>query len=548
MSGNMGGWARRRYAPCLASAAQAVLDLYRRWAGRADAVAAEIERRLDGCAAAPGGARDALVPLLRMRDVQRYVEDEPDLQALKLALLDAALVRREPARRWQAARDLLARELPRIVDAPLEELGEAFKRELSGTGSRLGRLLRLCALLNLEAAGEMPPPNATLRFARGRFPEHAWESPQGDGAWQPVVPLGRWEYLAADLAERVYRARRADRDGEESLGAAPADGAAARYGSATQYGSAAQHCPAGKEGPAERVYCRMDPREPLAQLPLLPVDADRLLPELLRHLHGRLGGEGVRQAVLVFAACAGADPGAAVVLDRSQLHAACGDATRREARERSRKLNAALALLGAVAIQRVGPDEQGQRVRTTRLVTVLGWDAPRCAAGGAPAPGCGAEDDGVPAGWERLTILADPVLWDGQGRPLGASLRQLPAQALALSPREHPHALAAAAWLARHFAARPGVPVRRCAPALMQEMGLADGPRAEASFRRDLQRLRELGAIGRWRQVRAQNGSSELWIEPPGLAGGVRPGTAARAGARLARRRVKGGGSDWAVS
>ncbi|MFI5401095.1 MAG: hypothetical protein ACHQZQ_08605, partial [SAR324 cluster bacterium] len=457
MSGNTGGWARRRYAPCLASAAEALLVLYRR--GSADAVAAEIERRLDGCAAAPGGSRDALVPLLRMRDLQRYVEAEPDLQALKLALLDAALGRREPARRWQAARDILARELPRIVDAPREDLGEAFKRELSATGSRLGRLLRLCALLNLEAAGEMPPPNATLRFARGRFPEHAWESPQGDGAWQPVVPLGRWEYLAADLAERVYRAWRPERHGDEGWAALPADGAAARNGSAAQYVPATPYGSAGQASTAaERVYCRVDPNEPLAQLPLLPVDADRLLPELLRYLQGRLGAEGVRQAVLVFAACAGTEPGCPLVLDRSQLLSACGAATRREAQERSRKLNAAVSLLGAVTIQRVGKQEQGQRVRTTRLVTVLGWDAARLpgqprAAGAEPAPSgargpaqkcdgaeCGAVEDSVPADWERLTILADPVLWDGQGRPLGASLRQLPAQALALSPREHPHA------------------------------------------------------------------------------------------------------------
>jgi hypothetical protein len=371
-----------------------------------------------------------------------------------------------------------------------------------------------------------------------------------------VAPLGRWEYLAADLAERVYRAGSSGRQrgagAERTLDAAVEDPHAER-------GSKAPACPA-----AERVYCRLDSREPLAQLPLLPIEPERLVPDLLRHVQGRLGAEGVRQAVLVLAACAGAEPGEAALLDKAALAAACGAATRRAARERSRVLGAVLYLLGAVTIQRVGAGESSERVRTARLITVLGWEGAQRPHGAAQAYGAaqahgaahghGAAEEPVPGTWERVTLLADRVLWDAAGRPLGAALRELPPAVVALSPREHPHALAAAAWLLRHFSAQPGAAVQRSGPALLHEMGLADGPGALAGLKRDLQRLRELGAIGRWHQARGADGALHLRMEPPGMAGAAREvhhgglRGAERTGARLARRKRMGGGSDWAVS
>jgi hypothetical protein len=85
---------------------------------------------------------------------------------------------------------------------------------------------------------------------------------------------------------------------------------------------------------------------------------------------------------------------------------------------------------------------------------------------------------------------------------------------------------------------------------LLHEMGLADGLRPLEGFKRDVQRLRELGVIGRWHQARGADGVLALRIEPPGMAAGAhaRIRKAARAGARLARRRGLEGGSDWAVS
>src|SRR5579863_9391728 len=133
MLGNTGGRARQQYMPCLGSAAEGLLGLYRRWGGRVDGVEAEVERRLDHGGLTPGGSREGLIPLLRMRDLLRYVEAEPDLRTLKLALLEALLAKRDPARRWQAVRELLAREMPRILDVPAEDVGEVFKREISST-------------------------------------------------------------------------------------------------------------------------------------------------------------------------------------------------------------------------------------------------------------------------------------------------------------------------------------------------------------------------------------------------------------------------------
>jgi hypothetical protein len=529
MLGNTGGRARQQYMPCLGSAAEALLGLYRRWGGRVDGVEAEVERRLDHGGLAPGGSREGLIPLLRMRDLLRYVEAEPDLRTLKLALLDALLAKRDPARRWQAVRELLAREMPRVLDVPAEDVGEVFKREISSTRSRLSRMLQLSALLILESAGELPPPAVALRFVRGRFPESTWESPAGDGVWHPVTPLGRPEYLAIDLAEAVFRGARSDPgsigSGKETHGQVRADGG------------------------IERVYCRLEAGEPSAQLPLLPVDAERWVPDLFRWVERYLGSEGVRQAALILAGSAGSAPGQPIVLDRGELDAACGAATRRETRMRERCLAATIALLSDVAIQRVGPGAEGQidRVRTTRLLTVLGWEGVRHGLAGHPT---GARQGGAPQDWERVTLLMDSALWDGQGRHAARHLRNVPAAVLGLSPREFPFAVGIAAWAVRQFATVPGEPVQRGAEALLHEAGLSSTPQATARLKRDLQQLRELGTIGRWRLVRVEGGGMEVRIEPPGLAAGAGPRarTALQASARLARRMRMEGGSDWAVS
>ncbi len=520
--GGRGAPGRRVFILLLGAAAEALLGLYQRWRGRPDAVAAEIDRQLEGCAAA--GARDAasagerLGLLLRLRDLHRYVEADPELKPFKLAVLAATAPQREPARRWNEVRGLIVAHLPALLDVAPEDVGSALKRELSTPGSRLGRLLRLCALLNLEAAGERPPPSLRLRFLRGRFPEHVWEphraGAEGAGAgaaWQPVTPLARWEYLAADLAEQVFCTRR------------PAGGPAWEGGMGRP-GRSCTDAPAPATGwqphaaVGERVYCRLEsPGASLAQLPLLPVQPELLLAELLRHVQLELGGEGVRQAALILAAAATVRPGEPVTVDLSRASAACGPAGRRELRERERRMAAALRLLSGIAVQRVSDAPAGEagagRMRSTRLLTVLGWEG----AAGRQDP----DPAGRETGQEQVTVLADRVLWNAAGQALGEAFRELPAAVLALSPREHPYALVLAAYLGRRFAERPDAPVERGALLLAHEAGLAVQAAAPhrvlETLKRDLHRLQELGVVGRWRLV-AERGVPDpaLRLEPPG--------------------------------
>ncbi len=521
--GGRGSPRPRGFLPLLGAAAEELRDLHRRTGGLPDAVAAEIDTRLDRCAVAgmpdavPAGLRLAL--LLRVRDLHRYVEGDPDLRLLKLAVLDAAQRERKPAGRWQAARTLILSQLPVLLDLPREQIAEGLKRELSDPGGRLGRMLRLCALLHLEAAGELPPPNWQLRFLRGRFPEHVWEANRSvsggnmTGAmWQPVSPLARWEYLAADLAEQVFRML-------APMGEPAWEGGTGRPGRSRTEAPAPVIGIRAEGSGIERVYCRMELAEaPLEQLPLLSVQPDTLLGDLLRHVQCRQGAEGLRQGALLLAACAESAPGNPFSVVLSALVQACGPATRRDVRERARRLAAVVRLLGEVIVQRVSdppPGEAGPgRVRSTRLLTVLSWEGSARRIAGA-ALGAGEPER------ERLTLLADNLLWNAAGRALGDPFRDLPAEVLALPPREYPYALALAAWLRQRFREQPGVPVTHSAAGLLHEAGLlvpqTGRMRAVETLKRDLQSLQELGVLGRWRLVREPGASTPaLRIEAPG--------------------------------
>ncbi len=520
--GRRGAPGRRAFFLVLGAATEALLGLYQRGRGRPDAVGAEIDRQLEGCAVAgagdAAGAGERLGLLLRLRDLHRYVEADPELKPFKLAVLAATMPQREPARRWTEARALIVGHLPTLLDVGGEEVGATLKRDLSAPGSRLGRMLRLCALLNLEAAGERPPPSLRLRFLRGRFPEHVWE-PHRSGAetagagaaWQPVTPLARWEYLAADVAEQVFRAR-------GPAGGPAWEGGPGRPGRSCTDARAPAIGLQPRDAPGERVYCRLEsPGASLAQLPLLPVQPDLLLPELLRHVQLLLGAEGVRQAALILAATAANRPGEPVTVDLRSASTACGPASRRALRERERRMAAALRLLSGIAVQRVSDAPAGEagvgRMRSTRLLTVLGWE------------GAAGRHDADPAeretGQERVTVLADRVLWDAAGQALGGAFRELPAAVLALAPREHPYALVLAAHLRRRFAERPDAAVERGALLLAHDAGLAVQDAAPhrvlETLKRDLHRLQELGVVGRWRLVAGCGApDAALRLEPPG--------------------------------
>ena len=529
---------RGGFSPQLSPAAEEWLELYRRTHGHGDAIAAEIDRRLESCAGGTDGAKGPLIRLLRLRDLHRYVEGDPEMKALKRDLLESTVRWRQPSARWQAARELILLHLPAVLGAVPEELGAAFKRDLSVPGSRLGRLLRLCALMNLEAAGEMPPPNWVLRFQRGRFPAHVWELGRADAAersageaWRPVSPLARWEYLGADLAERIFGLR-------ELWGGPAWVGGLGRPGrGSTDAPSPAAGAP-GPRTERTQVYCRFEPAETvLAQLPLLPVQREALLGDLLRYVHLRLGAEGVRQAALVFAASAGCAPGEPFALDLAGLARRCGLANAREERAAAQCLAAAVELLSAVTVQRVGPGEPEtageSRIRSTRLLTVLGWE-------GAARDGSGKGADER----ERLTVLPDRLLWTAAGRPLGEAFRDLPVAVLALPPREHPYALALAAWARQRFAERCGSAIECSASSLLHDAGIPvpepAGQRMAETLKRDLQRLQELGVLGRWSLARDPGAPGpHVRLDPPGRrrpglpgSGGwarERPGQAGRA-------------------
>jgi hypothetical protein len=437
---------------------------------------------------------------------------------------------RSPAGQWNAARTLILGQLSVLLDSSEGQMGERLKRELSESSGRLGGLLRLCALLYLEAAGELPPPTLTLRFLPGRFPEHVWEphrTTRGGSTigamWRPASPLARWEYLAADLAEHVFRTlapieRPAWEGGKGRPGRSRTDALTPVIGAWDG------------ESRSERIYCLIETAQAASeQLPLLPMQPETLLADLLRHVFRLLGAEGVRQAALLLAACAGSAPGEPVTLVLPALAEACGPATRRDARERARRLKGVVRLLGEVIVQRIMDPAPGVAgagcVRSARLITILSWEA---AAGRA----LGKNADAEAPDQERMTLLAEPLLWNEAGRGLGEPFRDLPAEVLALPPREHPYALALAAWLRRRFREQPGAPVMRSATGLMHDAGLvvpeSGWIRALGDLKRDLQRLQELAVLGRWRLVPEPGASGPaLRIDAPGrrpvpAPGGIR--------------------------
>jgi hypothetical protein len=510
------------WLPLVSVAVERVVELYRRDGAHPDWVAAEVARQLDGLAASPPPAAGQMVVLLRMRDLQRWVESDMKLRSCKLGLLEALLTPRTPAARWAAARGHVAANLGIWIGGEPEARRETLKRELSREESAVGGALRLCSLVHLESSGEVPPPGWSLRFKRGRFPQHHWErrdAVDSEATWLPETSLARWTYLAADLVEF-------DCLSQVKHGDSAWDGG---WGGPGRGRKEAPAPAVGSLPPVDQTFCRIGAEpDALAQLPLLPTRPETLLTDLFRHAWTRLGAEGVRQTALVLAACAGGRPEAPLTLDFAELGRLCGPAGARERQERARTLDRAIHLLAGVTVQRVseaGNEAETARVHTRPLLSVLEWED------AAPAP-LGA---GSPPRRERLTLRPDALLRDF-GYALGEPVVSLPAPVVALSPREHPFALVLAVGLRARGAEARGRPVTCGAAEWLRECGaeLPDGltPALADALKRDLQRLQELGIVGRWRLRRnADSRELELSLETAGL-GQARLGRPARRAGR----------------
>jgi hypothetical protein len=191
----------------------------------------------------------------------------------------------------------------------------------------------------------------------------------------------------------------------------------------------------------------------------------------------------------------------------------------RAARESSRKLEAALEWLCRAVVDRIGnaavapdsPISGTEQMRSTRLLTILerhGWH---------PGQPGGHGNQRV----ERWTVLADRILWNPSGRPLGESLRILPMGVIGLPPRQYPYALALAALLASWFDEQPGASLERSIQGLALDGGLAidrSKPHKMAeTMKRDLHALIETGVLSGWRVVSRKTPILEtiLRLDPP---------------------------------
>lgn len=493
---------RHSFALCLDAALAELFRVYERLGGPGSAAGQAMNGWIEGVAAdaeAGQGGQSRLAQLLRVRDLHEFVTRQPEFETLKLEVLEQLLFHRSPETRWAAVRSKLCEALPQLCGCPAPSLIanlELYKRALSDPASPAGQMLVLTALFNFDADPEVPPENWTLRFHRGRFPDHDWELASGCGRsqrWRPANPLCRWEYLAADLIEGLVRASAAD----------------AMPGTIgpplTPVTRDAGHLNGRRDAPAITLHCRFE-RLPggqaaAAQMSLLPVDPTSFVPEMQRMVHRRLGGEGVRLLALVLGHMARLRPGQSARLDLATLCAPAGETAARQLRERCRRLFHVLELLCGVELQRVETGPDGTAVRTSCFLTVLGREQ-------ACAPGHGSPPDQSDPADLRLDVAVDPIFWK-PGGTLGDAYRYLPPAVLACPAREHPLLVGLAAWLPgaweRTWPQTQGV-VQRSMERIFEEAGLwlrdADRYRVAEQLKRDLVRLQELGVLGQWRLVR----------------------------------------------
>ncbi|MDH4247174.1 MAG: hypothetical protein OEW39_05095 [Deltaproteobacteria bacterium] len=517
------GVQRRQFSVQLTPALKELFQLYELAGGPSPEMTARIDQALEASLSEGGGSREAqqtrLHLMLRVKDLNQYVQAEPGLESLKLKILEHVLLDREPRVRWAEIRELLRAALDHLCESPLPGLLgnlERYKDALSHRTSRLGRLLMLTALFNFDQSEEQPPHNLMLRFQRGRFPDHYWEVLTGSGQvghrttedmWSPSDPLCRWEYLALDLAQSVMRGLSVGRPGLGVSALAPSE--------------------------PGRVYCRLAPAAGGgdAQMDLLPFERESFPAELQRHLHRRHGPEAVRQLAVLMEYLSRCEPRPVLELNLDALGEKCAlsDSTPRGRRTRQRKLTQVLEALSQVTLIRV-TDGDGETARTAPLLALVGHSGQwrESAVGEIPAP----ESETV----SRVRLVVDTLCWEEAA--LAAYFQNLPEALLTLPVSEHPFAVSLYLHL-RQAWQQPASEGGLASPAgysftaraLFQRAGIwiseSGRYRALETLKATLEALRTVGLTGKWRVERApvRDGMEDVYGVPPPepLAAGLRP-------------------------
>ncbi len=255
------------------------------------------------------------------------------------------------------------------------------------------------------------------------------------------------------------------------------------------------------------LYCRLEPAAGGAsaeQMELFPVEPARLVPDVQRQVHRRLGSEGVKLLALLLQRLDRSAPGEVVHLRLSQVVAA-GEAeplTARVMRARLRRLWRLIEYLAQVELTRVHTVGDRCSVQSSRLATVLGRTDDR------PAGPAGRSRDGEITDSHVRLVMDEVFHAAGEGSTLGRPHRAVPPHLLRLPAREHPFAVGLYAHLCRVWQHGHGAaPVTATARKLLQDAGFWIGTnaryRAVEQLKRDLMLLDERGVLGRWRMVRS---------------------------------------------
>ncbi len=492
-----------------------LFEVYDQLGGRTAGAGAALEGRLESCLGEPGNStgpvRSRFHTLLRARDIHRFIQEPPQTAALRMKVLEQVLFHRTPAERWSAARDLLLPALDGLCGTGVRGWVaglENFKQQVSQPTGPLGSLLVALALFNFDSDEEKPPPNLTIRFARGRFPEHRWEfvDPAGSvaisgesGPWRAANPFCRWEYLAADLSHAVFRMANFS---------APAAGGEKGW----RRNESLRWFQRPREKAAEQLYCSFDsasPSTPGEQLELFPLRPETFLPELQRRIHRRFHAEGVRTLALVMDHLAASGEGEVVFLDLADLATqAGGDMTRAKCRARAKKTWAVLKFLSEVTCTRIATRAGRSTAQNSRFVTILdilSESGPRARDAEKHHQPLLMEQMPNPEG-TQVRLVVDPMFHGSDGRNLGAPYTDLPQGLVEADPKEHPFALALYVFLRGAWRSQGGqqpAAVRRTARQIFEEAGLwvseSSRYRSLEGLKRELDFLRERGWLAKWR-------------------------------------------------
>ena len=490
---------RREQTVCLGDALRELFQVYDHLGGggleAAKALEAQIERSMGVRGVGRQEVQARVATLFRAKDMHAFLLEEPDWRDLKLQVMEMILFNREPVSRWAAIREVLLDSLPTLCNARTGGSAglEQVKREISDRGSRISRLLQTVALFNFDQDQERPPANLMIRFSRGRFPEHFWETEAAPGSvgtlaqdsgWTPAEPLCRWEFLGADLLHAALRKTMGHTVPEVGMD----QGAMVEMGEAR--GEVQWHC--SLESSSEN-------SEGVEQMPLLPYQPEQFQMELTREVYRKWGAEGARALVLLLEQLSAAQPGQPFWLDLESFTRAEGSA--RKQQERHRKVWAVLERLSRVEAHQTFELHGRRTIHSSPLVALLEVGREADAHQGRTAKG--EEKPG-----QTVRVMVDQCFFVGGGQSLAQAYRELPESLLAADPTKHPQALLVYLWLRRAWSeGKDGSDGVSCsARQVLANAGVwvSDSSRYRAleSLKRELNFLQESGLLSRWKLSR----------------------------------------------